>query len=347
MKLRQELTNTGKRRYIIRVSAHASNLPGVLLERDYILVKGESTEKGVAVFYKDDYNRNVILNQDIWPLISVWSAALDAKLQYIIRTSTADALRVSGEADTPEVLANGVCAKMGDNHWVVKVPYVPDAVSFVRMARDEEGRLTGQGIDVGVVTPYMKQSGPSAGRAIVSVVMGERYARAFYAWVGITQTARKVPVSKDKPLQVTKYQDSVDKQWEMSAYFISPGDDYEAGGVRTIFRRHEDKNRPKVRPLLDGAIYQPRCMFVPDMSPYLVTDLTWNGAYARPYYIAFTQQFCLHIMSYLYQTYRMNAIEWRYALPREMDAFNQKRMSDIWRKEMAQGDSRIPEQSLR
>lgn len=322
-------------KHYIHVSASTSDLPGIRLEKDYLLVEGESAEKNVAVYYKNEYNEKAELNRDTWPLFSVWPTTLDAKWNqyYIMRSSTADDLRVSGEPGTPE--PEGAAVEMGDNKWVVKTSYVPDAIPIVRVVRDEDGRLTDQSRAVGMLTPDSGTSVEGTGKAIVAVDFGTSSTRVFYSLSGNNQPVHEIPVVQDKPLEVTRYEDSVSRRWEMSTFFISPGDPKQADDTLfSIFRRSEDKNRPKVRPLLDGAIYQPRGMVDPHGTQFLVTDLKWNGAYARPYYIAFMQQLCLHIMTYLYQKYQVADIEWHYALPRVMNQTNQNSMNSIWQNEI-------------
>ena len=335
MRLRTEQEGAELKRYI-HVSASKADLPGIRLEKDYLLTEDESAEKNVAVYYKDFWNRNVVLNKDTWPLFSVWPTTLDAnwKQYYVMRSSERNCLRISGEYGTPSAQTGGDAVEKGDNKWVVKTPYVPNALPLIRILRDDDGKLTDQSVAAGMVTPRRGLSVKGTGSAIVAVDFGTSSTRVFYTLAGNNQPVHEILVVQDKPLEVTRYEESMDRKAEMSTYFIAPGGVAEDNTLFSIFRRSEDKNQASVRPLLDGAIYQPNGQVTPDATQYLVTDLKWNGTLARPYYIAFMQQLCLHVMTYLYQKYQIASIEWHYALPRVMDETNRLGMSSIWENEV-------------
>ena len=354
---------SGKNAYI-HVTTSTTELPGISLEKDYLLAddilnednsdepeKDETPEKNLAVYYKNEYNRNFILNKDIWPLFSVWPTTLDANWNqyYVMRSSENDCLRICGEYDaqTSESDLGDMSVEKGDSKVVVKTPYVPDSIPLIRMLRDREGRVMSQGVTIGMITPQRSISVRSVGSAIVAVDFGTSSTRVFYTLVGDEKNVEEIYVVRDTPLEVTQYANSIDRQKEMSTYFISPtnanGDDET---LYSIFRRSEAKNRDTVRPLLDGAIYQPSGNVTPESTQYLVTDLKWNNAIARPYYVAFMQQLCLHIMTYLYQKYQISSIEWRYALPKVMDELKQNSINSIWKNEILTFLNKVSASSL-
>ena len=339
----------GENKQYIHASTSMRSLPDIKLERDFILREEDTGEVNTAVFYRNLNNEDVVLTRDSWPLISVWPPTLDAnwKQYYIMRyDSEGNCLRVSGEpglSAEAEKSDGTDKVQMGYNSRVIKTSYVPDAIPIVRLRRNAEGKLTENGTEVGMVTPVRGTPVDGTGSAIVAVDFGTSSTRVFYRLVGDSEDAKEIVVAKEEPLEVTTYTYKDESKMKricsgkleiMSESFVAPIEPEDDETLFSIFRRSVGGNMTHISPLLDGIIYQPAGKVEPDSTQDLITDLKWNGNTSHPYYIAFMQQLCLHVMTHLYQKHQIRKIEWRYALPRVMAASDRQAMALTWKSDV-------------
>ena len=324
-------------RQFIRVSARLKELGDFPLERDYLISPDLTDNPDTAICYKfGDSDEDAVLDYTYWPLIAVWPDVIGTGWNeyYVMRTERiSNRLQIYNETQwAPD---SNAPATRGSNDAVVKTTYVPDAIPFVREV------LRGRKVSVGMVTPQIppRQEGKTV--ATVAVDFGTTATRVFYSMVsnpGVIQEV--IPSTQDKPLEVTKLYDdssrkSTAKYEEMAKSFISPRPPKIQGAyLLSIFRRSEAANKSVVPPLLEGVIYHPENYSETNNEDfsYLVTDLKWSGE-AGPYYKAFMQQLCIHIMSILYRDRGVNALNWVYALPKAMEdeRGGTDRVRDIWK----------------
>ena len=337
----------------IHVSTNLNNLPGFPLERDY-LIEPELTEKRkVAVCYQDR-----MVNMGSWPLIAVWPDVIGTgwKEYYVMRSEfqPENELRIYQETPLDEFASNlHEPVVRGSNAKAVKISYTPDAVPFVRKVRLPDGKETE--VSVGMVTPRTSLTQQHGAWATVAVDFGTTSTRVFYCLENDSQI-HELFLWQDKPLPVTAYEEKNDSQKceELGRYFISPCPPAEGdNSLLSIFRRTQPVGKDEVPPILEGVIYHPENYSGQEERQdsdfdwadqrassqerrrelkYLVTDLKWNAGTARPYYIAFMKQICIHVMSFLYRQKGVRSITWKYALPKAIEGVtgSKEGIINIW-----------------
>lgn len=309
------------------------NLPdnvGLNLVKDYKMVGSAAANKGEAFSYFD----NSISESDNLPLIAIWPNTIcDIWKRYYIM------LDDECEVGSLEIVDNSDLERTA-NKYVVQTKYIPDAIPLaMQYGRRGQG---GPALSIGMLSLHaysISQTANFSVRADVAVDFGTSSTRVF-AKVGGVQGKQEIFIIDDCPLIIMTYGG---EQNMMRNYFVASQDfssqhdsDKEyAKKIFSIYKRDDRLLKNTASPILDGVIYQARAdeKLEDQSGSYvnrLMTNLKWGDKSNRPYYKAFLEQLCLHVMNLLYQKYQVNNITWRYALPEVMDPASKESIQSVW-----------------
>lgn len=280
--------------------------------RKYPLIEEYSSQPGLAVPYQHEN-----LNDSSAPFISVWPSEINETWNeyYIMLEDSkcgAGCLRIDD-------------AEHGSNRYVSMTRYMPKMIPILR-CYDSEKKQVSVGMVAPVISSYV---GEGTGiPAVVAVDFGTSSTRVF---AKIEDRIEEISVMDDEPLALTKY--GLQREFLMRDYFVPPHSVTEnMNTLFSIYRKSEQPQLPKVRPILDGVIFLQSSQGMVEAveeSPKLMPNLKWNMRVSKEYYIAFMKQLLFHVVCLLKKR-GVNSIRWKYALPESMDTDSRATVRGIW-----------------
>lgn len=307
------------------------NLPdnvGLDLVKDYKMVQCATAKKGEAFSYFD----NSLSNKP--PLIAIWPNMIcDIWKRYYVMLDDECKAGNLEVADSSELHRTS-------NKYVVQTNYVPDAIPLV-LRYNSKGQDS-QALSIGMIslhTSYISQDANYSVHADVAVDFGTSSTRVFAKIEGVPGK-KEISIIDDYPLVVMTYGS---EQNIMRNYFVAKQEaSFHQGGnadcekkIFSIYKRDKVFLKKTASPILDGVIYQAKAdeKLEDQSGSYvnrLMANLKWGDKGTRPYYKAFLEQLCLHVMSLLYQEHQVRDITWKYALPEVMDPTSKDSIQSVW-----------------
>lgn len=312
----------------IRAQIKLPDTVGLDLVKDYKMVEGAAVNKGVAFSYLDNSMGERLPLIAVWPnmICNIWK-------RYYVMLDDACKVGSMEVADSPDL-------NRTSNKYVVQTKYIPDAIPLV-MQYGPRGK-GGPVLSIGMISlraSHIAQDDTYSVQADVAVDFGTSSTRVFAKIEGVPEK-QEIYIIDDNPLIVMTYGN---EQNIMRSYFVAQqersaqegGDTDSSTEIFSIYKRDDILLKQTASPVLDGVIYQARMdEKLKDQSgscvDRLMANLKWGDISSRPYYKAFLEQLCLHVMSLLYQKYQVRDITWRYALPEVMESTSKNSIQSVW-----------------
>ena len=343
----RRITRNGKTYIHVRLDVPNDMKSGSAVERDYEVAEHpeDFDRRYAAIPYQFSENGSKIVPTDVptsdLPLVALWPPKIENRWRayYVMLISAASkgaSLRVSDGVDGEET------AETGDNPYVAKINYFPVVIPF-KMTRKFH-YFKEKEFSIGFLTPEFSTSAWNGGiktggkTATVAVDFGTSSVRVF---AKVSDQMLEVPIVTGVSPSYATYVGALsggernawieDNGRFMRENFVAPAELKDvSSSMFTIYRRSSLRNKPEVKPILDGVIYQFGDTVTGRPDGNCLLNLKWNVEDQKDYYLAFLKQLCLQVAAWLYDNHSVTAFHWKYTFPESLSFTEQKIVRNNW-----------------